>query len=258
MRRKQVPISSVQIERILVALAAFLFLLFELRLATVTLDHRAVEIVGGFDQGGAYRLAGRGFLRVAEIAPDAVTEVSPEADGLVGTAALHRAREHHLGSLRIDYAQVDRHIRLGLPAAEAKARDVEAAARLGRVFGVRSDAAGHQILRAGDVAGVGSPTPPCCRATSCTWKPSSTAPRRVKTWKQSPPTWPLALCLRAMPTSSFPTSSRPTWCCCPTPTSATSRKTPCWSNPMCASITKPAPPTTAACSTPKTCRPNRC
>src|SRR6185312_16247125 len=51
--------SSVEIQRIAVALATLLFLLLVAGLAAVALDHGAVEIIGGLDQRGAHRLAGR-------------------------------------------------------------------------------------------------------------------------------------------------------------------------------------------------------
>src|SRR6185312_6250258 len=83
--------SSVEIQRIAVALATLLFLLLVAGLAAVALDHGAVEIIGGLDQRGAYRLAGRRLLLVAEVAADAAG-VAAQANRLVGAAPFHRAR----------------------------------------------------------------------------------------------------------------------------------------------------------------------
>ncbi|UJM89915.1 hypothetical protein LRK24_15975 [Rhodanobacter denitrificans] len=121
--------------------------------AAVALDHGAVQIIGGLDQRGAHRLAGRGLLRVGEVAADAA-DVAAQVDAAAGAAPFDGARIHHFRGLRVDHPQVDRDIGLRLAAAHAEAGDVEAAAGVGGVLGVRHDAAGDRVLRAGDVAGV--------------------------------------------------------------------------------------------------------
>src|SRR5690606_9427766 len=120
-------------------------------LATVALDHHAAQVVGGEDQRGADRLAGRRLVLARQRAAETAA-IQADAHAATLRLALDGAHEVDFTGGRVHDTDIDRDVGLALLATQRDALEGNAATAAGGAFLVGRHGAHHQVLRAGQLA----------------------------------------------------------------------------------------------------------
>src|ERR1700682_3474135 len=139
------------LDRLLVLVAAGFLLGRVLLEAVVSVDHGAGQVVADLDDHATDGFAGGRLLVGAEAAAETAT-VHAEGHAVRGRARLDRAGELDLSGRRVDDAQVDGDVRLFMLAADADAVEADPAAGAGRIGVEGRDRGNDDVLGTGHLA----------------------------------------------------------------------------------------------------------